>query len=232
LALQTINTPEKNIITIEDPVEYEIPGVNQIPVNVKAGVTFAKGLRSILRQDPDVIMVGEIRDTETADIAVRAALTGHLVFSTLHTNDAATSIVRLIDMGIPLYLVVSSVCGVLAQRLVRTICPECKEPYQPSEGELSRLGSSVNTSELSFFKGKGCDKCAQTGYFGRTGIFELMVLDKELRAVVQAGKSSDEIREAALKQGMKLLWQDGLEKVNKGITTLQELNKATFIEGG
>lgn len=231
LALQSINTPDKNIITIEEPVEYEIKGVNQIPVNVKAGVTFAKGLRSILRQDPDVIMVGEIRDAETADIAVRAALTGHLVFSTLHTNDAAGSIVRLIDMGIPLYLVISSVCGVLAQRLLRSICPQCKQPHQPTEQELKRLRFIQDASSFKFYKGTGCDHCGKTGYYGRTGIFELMVLEKELRAVVQAGKSSDEIREAARKAGMKLLWEDGIEKVQQGITTIEELGKATFIEG-
>ncbi|HLF17548.1 MAG TPA: ATPase, T2SS/T4P/T4SS family [Candidatus Omnitrophota bacterium] len=230
LALQTINTADKNIITIEEPVEYEIKGVNQIAVNVKAGVTFAKGLRSILRQDPDVIMVGEMRDTETADIAVRAALTGHLVFSTLHTNDAASSIVRLVDMGIPLYLVISSVCGILAQRLVRMICPKCKESYQPTPEELKRARLEDATKTYTFYRGKGCDACGKTGYYGRIGIFELMVLNKELRSVIQAGKSSDEIQEAARKAGMKLLWEDGMEKALQGLTTLEEVNKVTFIE--
>jgi type II secretory ATPase GspE/PulE/Tfp pilus assembly ATPase PilB-like protein len=174
-------------------------------------------------------MVGEIRDAETADIAVRAALTGHLVFSTLHTNDAPSSVVRLIDMGVPLYLVVSSVCGVLAQRLVRTICTGCKEIYQPSGRELEHLHKHANIEGKTFYKGKGCDKCSQTGYFGRIGIFELMMMEKELRAAIQAGKSSDDVREEAVKAGMKLLWIDGLQKVTQGITTLEELNKATFI---
>lgn len=232
LALQTINSLEKNIITIEDPVEYELEGINQISVNVKAGVTFAEGLRSILRQDPDVIMVGEIRDIETADISVRAALTGHLVFSTLHTNDAASSVVRMIDMGVPPYLVTSSVCGVLAQRLVRTLCPKCKEAYHPAQKVLEESGLTGNPHEYNFYRPKGCEECGGTGFKGRTGIFELMMIDKELRNLIHAAKSTDTIRETARNAGMKLLWDDGMAKVLSGITTLEEVKRATFIDEG
>jgi len=230
LALHTINSPEKNIITIEEPVEYDLEGINQISVNIKAGVTFAKGLRSILRQDPDVIMVGEMRDLETADVAVRAALTGHLVLSTLHTNDAPSSIVRLIDMGIPPYLVTSSVCCVLAQRLVRTICPDCKEPYKPSPEVLATEGLDPESKDYTFYRGKGCETCSDTGYFGRTGLFELMVVDKELRSLIHAGKSSDVLREASQKAGMKTLWEDGLEKALQGLTTIEEVKRVAFTE--
>jgi len=231
LALQSINSPDKNVITIEEPVEYDLEGINQIPVNVKAGVTFAKGLRSILRQDPDVIMVGEMRDLETADVAVRAALTGHLVFSTLHTNDAPSSVVRMIDMGVAPYLVTSSVCCVLAQRLVRTICSKCKESYIPNQELLDFAGLKGTPLDYTFYRGSGCDDCVQTGYRGRTGLFELMVVDKELRMLIHEGKSTDAIREAAKKSGMKLLWEDGLEKVLKGKTTIDELKRVTFTEG-
>lgn len=230
LALQTINSPDKNIITIEEPVEYDLDGINQISVNAKAGVTFATGLRSLLRQDPDVIMVGEMRDFETADVAVQAALTGHLVFSTLHTNDAVTSIVRMIDMGVAPYLVTSAVSCVLAQRLVRTICSHCKESYHPSEEELKEAGMNGNPQEILFFRGRGCEECAQTGYRGRTGIFELMIIDKELRRLIHTKRSEDDIRSAALKGGMKLLWEDGLDKVLKGQTTLKELRHVTYME--
>jgi len=228
MALQTINSPDKNIITIEEPVEYDLERVNQIPVNVKAGMTFANGLRSILRQDPDVIMVGEMRDLETADVAVRAALTGHLVFSTLHTNDAASAIARLIDMGVPSYLVTSSVCCVLAQRLVRLVCPKCKERYAPPEDLLAE--ANLAGANNLFYRGKGCDHCGKTGFRGRTGVFELMVIDKDLRNLIHANESGDKIREAARKGGMKLLWEDGLEKVLKGQTTLEELKRVAFTE--
>jgi type IV pilus assembly protein PilB len=229
LALQTIHSPERNIITIEEPVEYEIVGISQIAVNVKAGVTFAQGLKSILRQDPDVIMIGEIRDLETANIAVRAALTGHLVFSTLHTNDAAGSISRLIDMGVPPYLVTSSVCGVLAQRLVRMICPRCKEPYQPDPKLLKEAGLDTEPDKI-FYHGRGCEECGHTGYQGRAGIFELMILDKQLRAVIHAGESQDTIRLTAQQAGMKSLWEDGKEKIIQGLTTIEELKRVTFME--
>lgn len=230
VALHTINSPDKNIITIEEPVEYNLEEVNQIPVNVKAGVTFAKGLRSILRQDPDVIMVGEMRDLETAEIAVRAALTGHLVFSTLHTNDASSSIVRMVDMGVPSYLVSSSVGAVLAQRLVRTICLKCKEPFQPSQDMLEEARLEGNPRDYTFYRGKGCENCGKTGYQGRIGLFELMVVDKKLRSLIHTGKSIDTIKEAAQKAGMRILWEDGIEKVLKGITTLEEVKRAAFME--
>ena len=230
LALQVINSPEKNIITIEEPVEYDLERINQISVNIKAGVTFAKGLRSILRQDPDVIMVGEMRDLETADVAVRAALTGHLVLSTLHTNDAPSSIVRLIDMGVPPYLVTSSVCCVLAQRLVRSICSDCKEAYKPAPHVLAEEGLDAVSKDYTFYRGKGCETCGNTGYFGRTGLFELMVIDKELRSIIHAGKSSDTLREAAQKAGMKTLWEDGLQKVLEGVTTIEEVKRVAFAE--
>jgi type II secretory ATPase GspE/PulE/Tfp pilus assembly ATPase PilB-like protein len=231
LALQTINSPDKNIVTIEEPVEYDLEGINQISVNVKAGVTFANGLRSILRQDPDVIMVGEMRDLETADVAVRAALTGHLVFSTLHTNDAPSSVARMIDMGVPPYLVTSSVCCVLAQRLIRTVCPHCKEIYIPEPKDLAQTGLTVESADFSFVRGKGCEQCKNSGYLGRTGIFELMVVDKDLRGLIHAGKPGDEIRESAKKSGMRMLWEDGLDKVKQGITTIDELKRVTFAEG-
>ncbi len=230
VALQSINSPDKNIITLEEPVEYNLEGVNQIQVNVKAGVSFAKGLRSILRQDPDVIMVGEMRDLETAEIAVRAALTGHLVFSTLHTNDAASSIVRMVDMGVAPYLVASSVCGVLAQRLVRTICPKCKEAYHPSPDIVEENTLEGKAQDYTFYRGKGCDYCSKQGYLGRTGLFELMSVEKDIRHLIHTGRSSDDIREAAHKAGMKLLWEDGLDKVLEGITTIEEVKRAAFIE--
>ena len=228
LALQAINSPDKNIITIEEPVEYDLERVNQIPVNVKAGLTFAKGLRSILRQDPDVIMVGEMRDLETADVAVRAALTGHLVFSTLHTNDAISAVARMIDMGVPPYLVTSSVCCVLAQRLVRLVCTKCKESYTPSADLLEE--AQLGASDHVFYRGKGCEHCGQTGFRGRSGIFELMVLDKDLRNMIHENESGDRIKQVAQKNGMKLLWEDGLDKVRKGLTTLEELKRVAFTE--
>jgi len=228
LALQAINSPDKNIITIEEPVEYDLERINQISVNVKAGVTFAKGLRSILRQDPDVIMVGEMRDIETADVAVRAALTGHLVFSTLHTNDAPSAITRMVDMGVAPYLVTSSVIGVLAQRLVRVICPRCKEAYQPSAELL--MEAQLSSQDNVFYRGKGCEHCGQTGFRGRTGVFELMLIDKELRALIHTNASSDKIQAAAQKEGMKLLWEDGIDKVFQGVTTLEELKRVAYID--
>jgi len=230
LALQTINSPDKNIITIEEPVEYDLEGINQIAVNVKAGVSFASGLRSILRQDPDVIMVGEMRDLETADVAVRAALTGHLVFSTLHTNDAPSSIVRMVDMGVPPYLVTSAVSCVLAQRLVRKLCPLCREPYRPAPEVLREVGLDENDKDIHFSHGKGCEECGETGYLGRVGLFELMPVDKDLRKLIHAKASGDEIRSAAQKAGMKGLWEDGLDKVMSGVTSLEELKRVSFMD--
>ncbi len=216
-----IKDPKKNIITIEDPVEYQIKGISQIQVNPKVGLTFASGLRSILRQDPDVIMVGEIRDSETADIAVHAALTGHLVLSTLHTNDAPSAVTRLADMGIEPFLIASSLEGVIAQRLVRRICPFCKEPYKPSQEELKELGIPDYEGEL--FRGRGCERCLGTGYRGRVGVFEVLVFDEELKSLVTKTQDAVEIRRFALQRGFKTLFEDGIGKVKKGITTSSEL---------
>ncbi|EGO61898.1 general secretory pathway protein E [Acetonema longum DSM 6540] len=218
--LTEINSVTKNIITIEDPVEYRIDGTNQIQVNTKSGMTFANGLRSILRQDPDVIMVGEIRDKDTADIAVRAALTGHLVLTTLHTNDAAGAITRLIDMGIEPYLVASSVLGVLAQRLVRLVCPECRTVYQPAQTERELL--QLADTEVRY-RATGCNFCGQTGYYNRTAIYEVLPLTAELRETVKNRVSSEAIRRAAIRQGMTTMQQDGMAKVGGGQTTLEEV---------
>ncbi len=216
-----VKDPKKNIITIEDPVEYQIRGISQIQVNPKVGLTFATGLRSILRQDPDIIMVGEIRDSETADIAVHAALTGHLVLSTLHTNDAPSAITRLSDMGIEPFLIASSLEGVIAQRLVRRICENCKESYTPTEEELRELGLREYTGP--FYRGKGCEKCLGTGYRGRIGIFEVLDLDDELKSFITKTQDSNEIKKFARKKGFRTMIEDGIEKVKRGITTSGEL---------
>lgn len=223
-SLNTINSPEKNIVTIEDPIEYRLELVRQMQVNPKAGLTFANGLRSILRQDPDIIMVGEIRDLETAEIAIQAALTGHLVFSTLHTNDAPGAITRLVDMGVEPFLVASSITGVVAQRLVRTICKDCKEEYKPSEKILKDMGLSTTAK---YFRGKGCKKCMNTGYKGRIGIFELMAPNDEIRALIVAKASTNEIRKATLNSRMKTMRDDGIDKVKSGATTLEEVLRVT-----
>ncbi len=226
-ALTQINAPDKNIITVEDPVEYQLLGVGQMQVNPKINLTFAAGLRSILRQDPDVIMIGEIRDRETAEIAIHASLTGHLVFSTLHTNDAASAATRLIDMGIEPFLVASSVVAVLAQRLLRQVCIDCKQPYHPADEELIRLGIVPPKVRPTFFRGTGCPACSQTGYRGRTGIFELLVLDDEIRRLVGNKADSGSIRQAAMAKGMVTLKDEGAEKVFQGITTTEELMRIT-----
>jgi general secretion pathway protein E len=229
-ALNRIHTEEKNIITVEDPIEYQLKGIGQVHVNPKIGLTFASGLRSILRQDPDVIMVGEIRDLETAEIAMQASLTGHLVLSTLHTNDAPSALVRLIDMGIEPFLVTSSLTIVLAQRLVRTICSHCKVSYEPSEVEKSYFHTSSfipHPSSFSLYRGKGCDRCKGKGYFGRTGIFELLVIDNEIRPMITEKIDSQSIKNHAVSRGMKTLRQDGIEKVVEGITTLEEVLRVT-----
>jgi general secretion pathway protein E len=225
-ALSQINAPDKNIITVEDPVEYQLLGIGQMQVNPKINLSFAAGLRSILRQDPDVIMIGEIRDRETAEIAIHASLTGHLVFSTLHTNDAASAATRLIDMGIEPFLVASSVVAVLAQRLLRKICPDCKQPYKPSAEELSRVELPPN-STVTLYRGAGCAACSQTGYRGRTGIFELMVLDDEIRRLIGAKADSAVIKQAAIAKGMVTLKQEGAVKVIQGQTTLEEVMRIT-----
>lgn len=223
-ALSMMNTREKKVITIEDPIEYYLEGVNQIQVKPKIGLTFADGLRSIVRQDPDIIMVGEIRDVETADIAIHAALTGHLVFSTLHTNDAAGAITRLKDMGVEGYLISSSLLGVLAQRLVRVICNKCKTPYAPGKELADELGVKMN---FQTYKGKGCEVCDHTGYKGRTGIFELLLVNDEIRRFIVEKKGSDVIAQKAIELGMKTLRDDGWEKVKSGITTVDEVIRVT-----
>lgn len=231
-SLNMINSLEKNIITIEDPVEYRLSLIRQTQVNPKAGLNFASGLRSVLRQDPDVIMVGEIRDLETAEIAIQAALTGHLVFSTLHTNDAPEAITRLMDIGVEPYLISSAVIGVLAQRLVRTICPECKvpQPSNPSfEAELKEIYQKYfpgPITEMTLFQGKGCKSCKQSGYWGRVGIFELLQISEQIKELIGAKYSTQQIRQLARETtGMATLREDGLLKALQGITTLEEVNR-------
>ena len=226
-ALSEINAPDKNIITVEDPVEYQLLGIGQMQVNPKINLTFAAGLRSILRQDPDVIMIGEIRDRETAEIAIHASLTGHLVFSTLHTNDAASAATRLIDMGIEPFLVASSVVAVLAQRLIRKVCPTCKKAYQPDDEELIRLGIVPGKHKPTFYRGMGCPACSQTGYRGRTGIHELMVFDDEIRRLIGGKADSTSIKQAAVAKGMVVLKDEAAEKIFTGVTTTEEVLRMT-----
>jgi type IV pilus assembly protein PilB len=226
-ALNTLNSPKKNIMTVEDPVEYHLFGIRQAQINVKAGLTFASGLKSILRQDPDIIMVGEIRDLETAEIAVHAALTGHLVLSTLHTNDAPSALTRLIDMGVEPFLISSSVIGVLAQRLVRTICKNCKEPYTPFPETLTELGADLPDKNVTFYAGKGCDVCKGIGFKERSGIFELLVMNDAIKEMVIAKSSVSLIRKKAAEAGMTTLRRSGIEKVLKGVTTIDEVMQVT-----
>jgi general secretion pathway protein E len=225
-SLNRINSKEKNIVTIEDPIEYELKGVGQIQVNPKTDLTFERGLRSILRHDPDIIMIGEIRDLDTVEIAVQASLTGHLVFSTLHTNDATGALTRLVDMGVEPFLIASSLQGVLAQRLVRTICPECKERYRPEEQIGLEYG--LQRDEI-LFRGKGCSSCMGSGFVGRTGIFELLIIDEEIRRLISTGADSVTMKEAAMERGMTSLFEDGLEKVKRGLTTLDEVLRVTQV---
>lgn len=228
-ALNSIHTEDKNIITVEDPVEYQLKGIGQINVNSRIGLTFASGLRSILRQDPDVIMVGEIRDFETAEIAVQASLTGHLVLSTLHTNDSASAITRLIDMGVEPFLVASSLMAVLAQRLVRVICPHCKEGYTPSEAEKHYFADSSPASPQPevLYHGMGCEKCKDSGYTGRTGIFEILHMDNDVRQMIATTRDSQFIKDRVTAKGMRTLYLDGLIKAAQGITTLEEVLRVT-----
>jgi len=227
-ALSRINSADKNIITVEDPVEYQLKGISQIQVNPKIELTFANGLRSILRQDPNVIMVGEIRDLETAEIAIQASLTGHLVFSTLHTNDAAGAITRLIDMGIEPFLVASSVTAILAQRLIRTICPHCQESYIPEPEELEEVGlESGNLPSEGIFRGSGCPLCMKTGYFGRTGIYELLKITEPIRSEILKNPDSGSIRRAALREGLVTLREDGARKVLEGNASIEEVLRVT-----
>ena len=228
-ALKRINTHDRKIITIEDPVEYQMDGINQIHVNPQIGLTFAAGLRHIVRQDPDVIMVGEIRDRETAEIAIRAALTGHLVFSTLHTNDAPSAVARLADMGVETYLLTSSLVAVLAQRLVRVICPQCKRREKVPGAWLRSVGFDAPEREYEIFRGAGCAACSQTGFRGRIGIFELMELDEELRRVILANAEATALARAARARGMRALLEDGQQKVLDGITTPEEILRVTQV---
>ena len=224
-ALNEINQLDKNIITLEDPVEYQLKIINQVQVNQSVGLTFASGLRSILRQDPDVIMVGEIRDKETAEIAIEAAMTGHLVFSTLHTNSAAGAVARLIEMGIEPFLISSSIIGVIGQRLVRKICPACKEEYIVEEEVMEELGSNPGINK--FYRGTGCKSCKGTGYKGRAAINELLIPDDTIRKLINERVSAVELKEAAEKNNMKSLRKDGIEKAVNGITTLEEVMRVT-----
>jgi general secretion pathway protein E len=229
--LNRINSRELNILTVEDPVEYQLNGVSQVQVNAKIDLTFANGLRSFLRHDPDVIMVGEIRDRETAEISIQASLTGHLVLSTVHTNDAPGAITRLVDMGVEPFLVASSLIGVLAQRLVRTVCPDCKEAYKPSEEALREIGVQVQNLPggqiPTVYRGKGCAKCVMTGYRGRSGIYELMGIDDDIRELILQKKDAGAIKKAAIRRGMRTLREDGAKRVLAGITTIEEVMSVT-----
>jgi general secretion pathway protein E len=227
-ALSSINTTDINIITVEDPIEYQMDGIAQIQVNPKIDLTFARGLRSIVRQDPDVILVGEIRDLETAEIAIQSALTGHLVFSTLHTNDSASAVTRLIDMGIEPFLVSSSVIAILAQRLLRVICRDCKEAYVPDVESLRSIGIPPEAlAGKKVYRGRGCPSCLNTGFRGRSGIFELMILDDALKSMILKTSDSNAIKRRAVKQGMITLRQDGARKVLSGVTTIEEVFRVT-----
>ena len=227
-ALQKLNKEDINLMTVEDPVEYQFPRIRQVQINPKAGLTFAAALRSFLRQDPDVVMVGEIRDKETAEIAVQAALTGHLVLSTLHTNDSPTTFTRLVDMGIEPFLVSSSILGVLAQRLMRKVCSKCKEEYIPSPAILETLEiAGKNAAGLKLFRGRGCQLCSNTGYKGRTGIYELLCVDIDIQDMILKKASSDDIRDMAVKKGMRTLRQAAIDKMLSGVTTPEEVARVT-----
>jgi len=231
--LQEMNRDDVNICTVEDPVEYNLNGVNQFQVNDKAGFSFASALRSLLRQDPDILMIGEVRDTETAKLATQAALTGHLVLSTLHTNDAPGAITRLIDMGVKPFLVASSIQAVMAQRLIRVLCPKCKQPdHEPDEMWLKLAGiSPEQRKDKQLFKPRGCDYCTGTGFRGRIGIFEMMEMNNEVRELAFERAPTNKIRKAALAGGMKSLLQDGRLKILNGTTTAEEIVKVAQVEG-
>lgn len=225
-ALDKINSPDKKIITVEDPVEYQLKGINQIQVKPQIGLNFATTLRHIVRQDPDVIMIGEVRDLETAEIAVQSALTGHLVLSTLHTNDAPSTITRLLDLGVESFLLSSTITGILAQRLIRVICPYCKEEDH-SGVQPEGLPSADIPANLPVYRGKGCEKCTYTGYRGRLGIFELMVIDDDIRRLILRKADAGELRQTAVRQGMQSILLDGYAKVRTGLTTLNEIFRVT-----
>ena len=226
--LKLLNQVDVKLLTAEDPVEYEIDGIMQVPVNYAAGMTFARALRSFLRQDPDIVMVGEIRDLDTAQISIQAALTGHLVLSTLHTNDAPGAVTRLVDMGVEPFLLASTMEAVLAQRLVRKICPHCKTVFQPTEALLAQLGLTFATlNGRQFYSGPGCEKCHHTGYKGRVGIFELLRMSEALHELVVARASSVELRQKAIEQGLRTLRESGLNAIFAGETTIEEVVKYT-----
>jgi type IV pilus assembly protein PilB len=230
-ALTELNTMEDKLITTEDPVEYDIDGIVQVPIDASIGNTFASALRAILRQDPDVILVGEIRDTETAEIAIQASLTGHMVFSTLHTNDAPSTITRLRDMGVPPFLITATVEGILAQRLVRRICSKCKEETRPNNDQLAELRlSAAEVASKRFYRGRGCQNCNNSGYRGRVGLFELMVMNDEIRDMIMRNASTDEIRERARNYGMVALRDAGMEAAFAGMTTVEEVVRETILE--
>jgi type IV pilus assembly protein PilB len=231
-ALAEINNPEINIITVEDPVEYRLGGVNQVQINQRAGLTFAAALRSILRSDPDVVMVGEIRDPETAKISIEAALTGHFVLSTLHTNDAPGALTRLNEMGVEPFLTGSAVTGVLAQRLARKLCTHCCEMYTPSVDELIKARVSPDIAAqadgMVFYRKKGCPRCNQTGYKGRIGVFQLLAMSENLETLAASKASREELERAAMEEGMRTLWDDGIAKVAAGLTSIEELARVTI----
>ncbi len=230
-SLHTLNKPDTKLVTVEDPVEYQLAGINQVQIQHEIGWNFARALRAIFRQDPDIVMVGEIRDQETAEIAIKAALTGHLVFSTLHTNDSASAFIRLVDIGIKPFLVAAGVRAVLGQRLVRTICTTCKEPYKASEEELEWLGMpNIDPAKVELFKGAGCENCNHTGYSGRLGVYELLWTTDEIRKMIMENKSSTALRRAARMDGMATMREDAWKKALKGITTLEEVVKRTKVD--
>ncbi len=228
--LVKLNNPERNILTVEDPIEYQIPGINQVQVNAKIELTFARALRAFLRQNPDVIMVGEIRDKETAEIAINASLTGHLVLSTLHTNDSSGAATRLIDMGVEPFLVASSLLGIVAQRLIRKVCVKCRQPHQPSDFEMQEMGLARLPAGSVIYSAKGCPSCAHSGYSGRTVIHELLLIDDQMRSLIVKNTDSGTLKKAATEKGMTTLREDGVNKVLQGLTTVDELMRATHAE--
>jgi type II secretory ATPase GspE/PulE/Tfp pilus assembly ATPase PilB-like protein len=227
--LNKIDAFQRNIVTVEDPVEYHLDNISQTSINVKAGITFAGTLRSMLRQDPDVILVGEVRDQETAEIAMQAAMTGHLVFSTVHTSDATSALFRLLDLGVEPYLISSALTAVLSQRLVRVLCNNCKAPYKPSRDFLDKAGLPADRVDV-LYKAAGCERCQGTGFFGRTGLFELFTINDEIRDIVKSNPSVTEVYRAARKTGMRTLEEDGLLKVARGVTSVKELLRVTRAE--
>ncbi len=230
--LQLVNTPERNIVTVEDPVEYRLDGITQVQINTAAGMTFASALRSILRQDPDIILIGEIRDLETAEIAISAALTGHLVLSTLHTNDASGAISRLINLGVPPFLVGSALLGAVAQRLVRISCPRCSQPYEPDERDLQLLfGPNIPPEMRTLQRGEGCNECHHSGYVGRKSIYEILRVSTQIRTMILEGRNGEEIKQVAMGDGMRTLYSSALAEVQSGVTTLEELMRTVDARG-